>query len=250
MKKFICLSGLLIVLVFLSAAFRKSASPANDYLSGAWENKAGTEEQVLLFADGYFTHTTYDKVNKRFIKSSGGTYTFVQNNLRLQYEFDTKENDRVGQTVSYSATVAQDKLTTQLNGKQESWNKIDAGAAANLAGLWKITARKQDGGLTPIHQSGTRKTVKILTPTRFQWAAIDPGTKQFMGTGGGTYTFRDGKYTEHIEFFSRDSSRVGSSLAFDGKLENGDWHHSGLSSRGDPIYEVWSRRQQATDNKQ
>jgi hypothetical protein len=63
-----------------------------------------------------------------------------------------------------------------------------------------------------------------------------------MGTGGGTYTFKDGKYTENIEFFSRDSSRVGSSLAFDGKLENGDWHHSGLSSKGDPIYEVWSRR--------
>jgi hypothetical protein len=63
-----------------------------------------------------------------------------------------------------------------------------------------------------------------------------------MGTGGGTYTFANGKYTEHIEFFSRDSSRVGAALTFDGKLENGDWHHSGLSSKGDPIYEVWSRK--------
>ena len=57
-------------------------------------------------------------------------------------------------------------------------------------------------------------------------------------------TFENGKYTEHIEFFSRDSSRVGASLGFDGKIENGAWHHSGLSSRGEPIYEIWKHLNQ------
>jgi hypothetical protein len=132
---------------------------------------------------------------------------------------------------------------TNINGEVQGWNRLDNGEA-RLAGLWTITARKQNGALQPIHQTGTRKTVKILTGTRFQWAAIDPGTKQFMGTGGGTYTFQNGKYTEQIEFFSRDSSRVGSSLSFDGKLEEGNWHHSGLSSKGEPIYEVWGRKKQ------
>src|SRR5699024_10178010 len=108
-------------------------------------------------------------------------------------------------------------------------------------GDWRITGRMQDGKVQAIHQSGTRKTVKILSGTRFQWAAIDPGTKEFFGTGGGTYTFRNGKYTENIEFFSRDSSRVGASLTFDGKIESDGWHHSGLSSRGDKIYEVWNK---------
>lgn len=28
---------------------------------------------------------------------------------------------------------------------------------------------------------------------------------------------------------------------FDGKLVDGNWHHSGRSSTGNPIYEVWSR---------
>ncbi|HYH14177.1 MAG TPA: hypothetical protein VD794_03090, partial [Flavisolibacter sp.] len=133
------------------------------------------------------------------------------------------------------------QLMANLAGAAEGWSRLDEGNAP-LAGLWAITARKQNGELQPIHQTGTRKTVKILTGTRFQWAAIDPGTKQFMGTGGGTYTFQNGKYTEQIEFFSRDSSRVGSSLSFEGKLENSNWHHSGLSSKGDPIYEVWSRK--------
>ncbi|MFN5931366.1 MAG: hypothetical protein ACK42F_07225, partial [Sphingobacteriales bacterium] len=63
----------------------------------------------------------------------------------------------------------------------------------------------------------------------------------FSGTGGGRYTFQDGKYTEHILFFSRDASRVGMSLTFNARVEGKDWYHSGKSSKGDPINEVWSR---------
>jgi hypothetical protein len=99
----------------------------------------------------------------------------------------------------------------------------------------------RESKVVPIHRTGTRKTLKILSGTRFQWAAIDPGTKEFFGTGGGTYQFANGKYMEHIEFFSKDNNRIGATLAFDGKLENGDWHHSGLSSKGEKIYEIWSR---------
>ena len=245
MKRFIFFLSAAIALFFLTSAMQKTKM-FDDELSGAWQKKEGGEEQVLLFADGYFSHTTYDHGKKQFIQTRGGTYSLAQNSLRVQYEFDTKEKDRVGETLTYPLTINGDKLMINFNGKQESWNRLDKGTT-NLAGLWKITARKQDNALVTIHQTGTRKTVKILTPTRFQWAAIDPGTKQFMGTGGGHYTFRDGKYTEHIEFFSRDSSRVGSALSFEGKLENGDWHHSGLSSRGDPIYEVWSRKQAASN---
>ena len=246
MKKQMFLLSFSASVVLLLLAFRPPLVPAKDSLSGAWEKKQGDAEQVILFADGYFTHTVYSKSKRQFTRSRGGTYTIGSNELRVQYEFDTKEKDRVGETVTYPLSVAQGKLTLNLSGEAESWDRVDAGED-RLAGLWKITARKQDGGLVAIHQAGTRKTIKILTPTRFQWAAIDPGTKQFMGTGGGRYTFQDGKYTEHIEFFSRDSSRVGSALSFDGKLESGDWHHSGLSSRGEPIYEVWSRTSKASN---
>jgi hypothetical protein len=228
-----------VVVLFAALAFRKTGSA--DLATGAWQLKAGNAEQVLLFMDGYCTHTTYDKTTKRFMQTRGGTYTVQNNKLTVHYEFDTQNSGQVGQTVSYTTSLKNGQLVVNLNGATEQWSRLDDGNAP-LAGLWKITARKQNGELQTIHQTGTRKTVKLLTGTRFQWAAIDPGTKQFMGTGGGTYTFTDGKYTEQIEFFSRDSSRVGSSLTFDGRLENGDWHHSGLSSKGDAIYEVWSRR--------
>ena len=131
-------------------------------------------------------------------------------------------------------------LHTDLNGKKERWKRLDAGKAP-LAGVWQISSRLQEGELVPVHRTGTRKTLKLLTGTRFQWMAIDPGSKEFMGTGGGTYRFAEGKYIEQIEFFSRDSSRVGASLTFDGELKDGEWHHSGLSSRGVKLYEVWTR---------
>jgi hypothetical protein len=90
--------------------------------------------------------------------------------------------------------------------------------------------------------SVARKTMKILSGTRFQWIAYDTDTKQFLGTGGGTYTTQQGEYAERIEFFSKDETRVGLRLKFNYALKDGDWEHSGLSSKGDPIHEIWSIR--------
>lgn len=213
----------------------------DDSLRGAWTNETGGQQQVLLFVDNYFTHTGYSLVEKKFMFTHGGPYTIEANHLGIQLEFNTQNKESVGDSLKHSVTITGKKLVLQHGSEKTTFRKVDNGDE-NLAGLWKITARKQGNNLEPIHRSGTRKTIKILSGSRFQWAAINPGTKEFSGTGGGSYTFKNGKYTEHIEFFSRDSSRVGASLSFDGKLQDGDWHHSGLSSKGDPIYEVWSRR--------
>lgn len=85
--------------------------------------------------------------------------------------------------------------------------------------------------------------MKILSGTRFQWIAYNTDTKQFSGTGGGTYTTIDGVYTENIEFFSRDDSKAGVSLKFDYGLIDGKWNHTGFSSKGEPLNEIWSVRQ-------
>lgn len=85
--------------------------------------------------------------------------------------------------------------------------------------------------------------MKILAGTRFRWIARDVDTRESAGTGGGTYTTDDGAYVEAIEFFPRDDSRVGRELEFDYELNDGAWRHPGLSSTGDPIHEIWSRRQ-------
>lgn len=226
---------LALVLVLVGAGTYAQSAAA---IGGAWEMKDGDKTSVLVFQDNYFTESVFK--TDEYVKSFGGPFKVNGSELEINLEFDSEDNDRVGSKINGKAMVDGDQLTITQNGETKTWKRTDDGKAP-LAGVWHITERMQEGGLVAIHQSGTRKTLKVLTGDRFQWFAIDPGTKQFSGTGGGTYTFENGKYTENIEFFSRDNSRVGASLSFDGELKGGKWHHSGLSSKGDKIYEVWSR---------
>ena len=208
-------------------------------ITGAWNAKVGTVDHVLIFEDGYFSHSIFDKVNKKFIRTWGGTFTESGGQIHANVEFDTELKDNVGGHKHFSASMTGASLQLDIGTGVNTWARIDDGNT-NLAGNWRISGRMRDGSMQPIPKAA-RKTLKILSSTRFQWMAINTETKEFFGTGGGTYTFKDGKYTENIEFFSRDSSRVGASLTFDGSVKDNVWTHKGLSSRGEPIHEEWSR---------
>jgi hypothetical protein len=129
--------------------------------------------------NGYLTNTGYNKNDRKFLFTEGGKYELQKEKLSVLYEFDTRQKDRIGKTVVYNISLNKNQLVADLNGKKETWNRIDEGKE-NLAGLWHITARKQDEKIVPIHQTGPRKTIKILSATRFQWAAINPETKEFL----------------------------------------------------------------------
>lgn len=208
-------------------------------LVGAWNAKSGTTDHVLIFQDGYFSYTIFDKPNRKFIRTWGGTYTESGGQMHANIEFDTESKDNIGGHRHFAASVSGASLKLDMGAGANSWTRIDEGNS-NLAGNWRITGRMREGSIQPIQKS-PRKTLKILSSTRFQWMAINTETKEFFGTGGGTYTFKDGKYTENIEFFSRDSSRVGASLSFDGSVASNVWTHKGLSSAGQPIHEEWRR---------
>lgn len=208
-------------------------------VSGAWRLAEGSKSHHLFFLDGFYFHTVHE--GNKFLMSQGGKYSTQDQVLKAESLYNSSDSAQVGQVKNIPFSLSDNTLSLEVDEGEARFERIDNGTAP-LAGVWRITGRMgADGKVAPIHQSGTRQTYKILTGTKFQWVAIDPGKKQFSGTGGGSYTFKDGKYTEKIEFFSRDNTRVGASLSFDGKLENGNWHHSGLSSKGDKIYEIWSR---------
>lgn len=208
--------------------------PAQSKITGAWHLQENGNTKILMFQDGYFTSSSYN--DTAFIGTWGGPFKISNNKIRVNVEFNSTDKENIGTNKQLSYSLKNNVLEVD----HQPFKKV-SDEDEPLAGVWKITDRMQDGKLTPIHRSGPRKTLKMLTGHRFQWFAINPETKEFFGAGGGTYSFKDGKYTENIEFFSRDQSRVGAQLVFDGKLENGKWHHSGLSSRGDKIYEVWGR---------
>jgi len=212
---------------------------------GAWENYTTSESgeklrNVVIFAHGYQVLTTFNATTGAFIHSNGGTWKLEGDTMTEKVEFHTDDPERVGTEVSFK--IKRTDSTIQIVGSNNLLTRIDQGTPGELQGAWLMSGRVRDGKTQSRDTSRPRKTMKILSGTRFQWIAYNTETKQFMGTGGGTYTTIDGTYTENIEFFSRDDSRVGSKLPFTYELIDGAWHHKGRSSKGNPIHEIWSIR--------
>ena len=228
-----------ITFLFTTVFLLTGLIASSQKIEGAWQNTSDAKQTVLLYQDGYFTQTEY--TSNGFLKTWGGPAKINGGRMNIFMEFNSADSNEVGKEKSLMVNFKDNKLLINEEGSEKIYNRIDDGNAP-LAGVWKISAREQEGKIVPIHQTGSRKTLKMLSGNRFQWFAINPDTKQFSGTGGGTYTFTDGKYTENIEFFSRDNSRVGARLTFNGEIKDSQWHHSGLSSKGEKIYEIWSRQ--------
>jgi hypothetical protein len=209
-------------------------------IQGAWEAQKGDMVITMIISDGYLAAARYNVKEKKFLGAHGGTIVSYHGEFKGITEFDSEHREAVGKEYKMMIRLSGDDLESSFNGNTVMFRRIDDGSK-NLSGNWRITQREQNGTMVPIHTTGARKTIKMLSSTRFQWAAINTETGEFSGTGGGRYSFVNGKYTETIDFFSRDSSRVGMSLTFNGKLEGNNWYHSGKSSKGDPINEVWTK---------
>ncbi|MFD2574656.1 membrane or secreted protein [Spirosoma soli] len=221
----------------LAMAFR--LAPAN--INGAWRSsETSGAASVLTIIDNYLMQTTYEP--NRYISTRGGVCRLDDTKLNLTLEFDSQDSARVGQTESYQIALRGGQLVLTGPSGSRTFNRLDEPTAQTpLTGLWRITGRGNDAGQITTMQRGARKTLKLLTGTRFQWAAINPQTKQFSGAGGGTYVLKDDQYTETIDFFSRDNGRVGRSLTFKAEVDGTQWHHTGQSSTGGAVNEIWSR---------
>lgn len=207
-------------------------------LMGAWKTSGADGKMGLWIVTEKHFSVTYYKQDEYGATEGGEWSQLPDGSIQFAWEYHTEKSDMIGQKKSYPITLKGDKLTVEGT----TWNRVDNGTPGKLAGAWLITGRYRDGEISE-RTPGVRRTMKILSGTKFQWIAYNIETKEFFGTGGGSYTTKDGKYTENIEFFSRDNSRVGASLEFDFALENGKWRHSGKSSKGDPLDEVWTKRE-------
>jgi hypothetical protein len=230
-----------VFLLLLTAclSFSDSYTYNRTILNGAWLLQGGENQEVAMFSDGYCMISIFDKQNKKLHQTYGGTYQLENNMLTLTQEFNSRDKELIGHSMTIPIKLTGDIVSIETGDYSQKWKRLDDGTGP-LAGVWRSGGRMQDGKVS-FSPLAARKTFKMLTGTRFQWTAMNTETKEMLGTGGGTYTFVNGKYTENIEFFSRDSSRVGASLTFDGKVENDNWHHSGLNSRGEQMSEIWGK---------
>lgn len=226
-----------LMITFLSTP-QKNSSLKSELILGGWHYSGENgEEGQLIFTEKHFALTLYK--GNQFLYTKGGKWKIAidHKSILLEWEFNTEETGFVGKSDTYPLEVNKDYLT--INDKQ--WVRTDDTTPGKLKGAWLIIGRKRNGEMNTM-TPGARKTMKILSGKYFQWIACNSETGEFFGTGGGNYSTENGIYTEKINFFSKDSSRVGATLAFDFDIKEGNWHHSGKSSKGDPIYEIWTER--------
>lgn len=239
-----------LTLIFcLCCTFMSLPALAQSSLQGAWTLTAddtqpvNDREMVVVFSDDYFMFGNYQKDGK-FISAGGGAYQLKGNQVQMTFDFFSDDNSIVRVPQNFNIDLKKNTFTLKgsISGTQfnQTWEQLDA-KKAPLDGDWRFASRvEEDGSVGERRTPGPRQTVKILGGGRFQWAAFNYETKEFMGTGGGTYEAKNGKYTENIKFFSRDDSRVGNSLSFQFERKGDDWFHKGKSSKGDPLHEVWT----------
>ncbi|RKN82446.1 hypothetical protein [Ulvibacterium marinum] len=207
---------------------------------GIYHADADNVHHELKINGNYLIHSVYEKSPAKFIKTLGGFYTVADNNLTVKLEFNSNhEADGLTElTLPYSMTGK--KLTLE-NGQALSFT-LSKKTQQDLDGPWLFATRGPDNGQERRGEENPRKTLKYLQGDRFQWIAYNTETMKFFGTGGGSFSSEDGVYMENIEYFSRDNSRVGASLKFNYEIKDRDWHHKGKNSKGEPMYEIWSRR--------
>jgi len=201
-------------------------------LTGSFLAKVGNKNHLWLFVDGYSSYIEYE--NDKYIRTWGGPFKRSSDSIAIQIEYDDTKQQEIGMEKKIHININKNEIVYG-----DVVYKRQKVAKQPLDGLWRITGRVNENKMSEI-PLGDRKTIKILVDGFFQWIAINPKEKGFYGTGGGKYSFKNQTYQENILFFSRDNTRVGAQLEFKGELKDLKWHHSGKSSKGDPIYEIWS----------
>ena len=184
-------------------------------------------EHRILMDDEYIVETQFTSNPNQFLKTIGGFYKKKGNEIIVKLEFNSN--------------FSKDSLKTISISDKSKWKKI-SGVTSLLQGKWLMSGRVRGKTERRRDTNQPRKTMKILVDGYFQWIAFNTNTFSFMGTGGGSYTAKNGTYKEKIDYFSRDNKKVGISLSFSYSKNGQDWHHKGFSSKGDPIHEIWAFR--------
>ena len=236
------LFGFLNTIVILFCACFMWAQPAPGVYLGADSDRSSVFHEVKI-NNNYLIHTVYKPLPAGFgfIQTTGGYYTANADSLYVDFEFNSNFDNDSSKQARYGYSMPGDTLILKtpsilvLIPAQKKKQDLD--------GTWLFATRGPDTGQERRGNESPRKTLKYLQDGYFQWIAYNTETMKFSGTGGGRYSAIDGNYTETIAYFSRDNSRVGAMLDFKYELKGNDWHHTGKNSRGEPMYEIWARRE-------
>jgi hypothetical protein len=103
--------------------------------------------------------------------------------------------------------------------------------AQSLTGAWKLTS--QNG------QPFSDACIKIYSDSYFMFAVHDKDGK-FIKAGGGNYAVADKKYTETLDFYTSDSTRVRQPVAYSFSIKNDELTIEAFVA-GTKLKETWKK---------
>ena len=197
-----------------------------------YEFDSETNTHRIIKDKNYIIETVFNSSTGEFEFTRGGFYS-GKKTLNVDFEFNSNFTNDSIKKILYTNT--------------KKWKKVSS-SKQKLQGKWLMAGRVTNVGEKRRDLNRTRKTMKILIDGFFQWIAFDTSNFRFFGSGGGSYNTEfennpeKGEYTEKIQFFSRDNSKVGLILPFEYDLRGEDWYHKGLNSKGGALHEIWHFR--------
>ena len=225
-------------------------------IRGAWalveKDNISSEElsiqMVKILSNGHFMFAFFNAETQQFFSAGGGTYTYEDGKYTEKIDFHTIDPNLAGREITFDARLEDGKWyhTGLINGGQlnEVYARLDDGSGTDLVGTWLQEYDVAPNGKRSRLKKHHRK-LKILSGTRFQWVEYNGKKRKFVACGGGTYSYEKETYTENIEFFSLDSTVVGSEVAFTCLQDGNEWIHRERTARGDGVQlnvdEIWSR---------
>ncbi|MFN9683111.1 MAG: hypothetical protein ACK56V_16080 [Bacteroidota bacterium] len=233
--------------LLLLTVFFNTNTLSGQWVNGVYEktekNDTSTQTSRLLIKDSYFILTIFNSAPASFNYTIGGNLTTVGKNFMVNLEFNSAIAKDSLKTLKGTFQMKGNRCFVIIdNGKKLDLEKVTK-EDQNFEGAFLMAGRVTDQGESRRRIDVPRITMKMLLDGHFQWIAFNKETFEFSGTGGGKYIAdKTGAYIEQIEFFSRNSGRVGAKLPFKYNIKGNDWFHQGNSSNGEPMHEIWTKR--------
>ena len=233
--------------LLLLTVFFNPNTLTGQWVNGVYEktekNDTSTQTSRLIIKDSYFILTIFNSAPASFNYTVGGILTTEGKNFIVNLEFNSAIARDSLKTLKGSFQLKGNRCMVIFdNGKKLDLEKV-TNEDQNFEGAFLMAGRVTDQGESRRRIDVPRITMKMLLDGHFQWIAFNKETFEFSGTGGGKYIADNtGAYIEQIEFFSRNSGRVGAKLPFTYNIKGNDWFHQGNSSNGEPMHEIWTIR--------
>lgn len=217
--------------------YRDESTPKEELLS---------TKSVKLFKDGYWISAAFGNQKYPFGGSGGGTFTTNNGKYMETLRFYSWDSTARGKTYTFdyrlegnqffqSGFINTEKYQNYLI-KEEMTRMIPVCALQNAAleGVWMLKEASTNG---KSEFSSPMEQFKIYAYPRFAWARYDTSTGQFLGTGGGSYSFDGKKVIEHLEYITYDLA-LGTDVEIEVVLQGARMQQT---SWGGSYKETWQR---------